>query len=289
MSVESSIAAVGPFTGFGNFLAKELRDWWNSWRLIVVFLIMTTLLVLMVFFAFKDELDGPMIPFTGTTNSPPSHELIATRFLLQTWSPGGGLVLQIFIIIFSTMGLLTTEKSSGTLAWNLTKPLGRTGLLVAKWLAGTSVLWLAMCVFPLLIAIICMALGHGITPIFSKLFPVIAGAFLWIGLWVLLALTISLGFQSQAAVAGILLAFWIIPNLFGLLMRQVLGQDTMSFIVDRLATNSPFWSYDLFADDDLFLYKLPPRKNVFYYAFVAWFIVLSVVSLRIFNRQEIST
>jgi ABC-type transport system involved in multi-copper enzyme maturation permease subunit len=283
--LDTDHAPVGPFTGFGNYLRKEFRDWWNSWRLIIIFGVMTLLLTLSVFFAFSkfqkaNQKQGVELP---------SDELVATRFVLGPFENGPGLVLQIFIMIFSTMGLLTVEKSTGTLAWNLTKPIGRTGLLFAKWLAATAMLWLSMCVLPMAIGSACMSAYHHITPDFAMIAPIIGAAFAWIGLWVLLALTISLGFQSQAAVAGIIIAFWAVPNLFGVLMGEVVGKDAMNWIVDRLATNAPFWSYDLFADEKLFTWRHPEKKNIYFYAFAVWTVVLSVLSVRIFNRQEIGS
>lgn len=284
MSMEDSHDSVGPFTGFGNFLRKELRDWWKSWRLIVVFAVMTLILSMMVFKGYKNVQEKEQL-LPGQTK-----ELIATRLLLVVFEPPpnvAGLVVQIFIMIFSTMGLMTNEKSSGTLAWNLSKPLGRTGLFVAKWLAATIMLWLCMCVGPVTVASICMKAYHKIDVDIVKMAPVVGASVAWIALWVLLSLTVSLRFQSQAAVAGIMIAFWAAPNLFGVLLRWVFGDEAYSYIVDRLATNSPFWSYELFADADLFRFGRPEPKNIFIYAWAVWMVVLSVISLRIFNRQEI--
>ncbi len=283
------LPAVGPFTGFGNFLLKEFRDWWKSWRLIIIFALMTLLLTAMVFFGFSNYLKFKQMRMPGA--EAPSDQLLATSFMLEVFNiqRGPGLILQIFMIIFSTMGLLTVEKATGTLAWNLSKPLGRTGLLFAKWLAATTMLWLGMCVLPMTIAYTCMSLYHHITPDFDRIAPIVGAACAWIGLWVLLALTISLGFESQAAVAGIIIAFWAVPNLLGVLLGQVIGDESMSWVVDRLATNSPIWAYSLFADKQLYApwEHAPVWKNIYLYSFAVWTVVLSVLSVRIFNRQEI--
>lgn len=277
------VSPVGPFTGFGNFLRKELKDWWKSWRLIIIFVIPTLIMTLEVFFAFEDRVR--MIErFKADGESQVSKSIVATFMLLQLFQTP---MLFVIIIIFSTMGILTNEKSTGTLAWNLTKPLGRTGLFVAKWLAATMAIWVAMCVLPVVTAGLCLSGFHGVQPQWEKMWPIVVAAFAWIGFWVLLGLTISLGFQSQAAVAGITFGFWIVPNLFGLLMGEVLGKETRDWILDRFAPNAPFWSYELLADKDLFFFAKKEAKNVWYYAFAAWTIVLSVFSLRVFNRQEI--
>jgi ABC-type transport system involved in multi-copper enzyme maturation permease subunit len=315
---------VGAFTGFGNFFRKEVLDWWNSWRLIIVFAIPTFIIAMMVFFAFthmkermeslaaegrqiekseqfREENNLPNPPNSGNGHRSERKlatmvesrvlQIVATYSLLGLFA-GDGAALFIIIIVFSTMGLLTSEKSTGTLAWNLTKPLGRTGLFVAKWLAATTMLWLAMCVAPVAIGSLCMKLYHGILPDVAAMAPVIAAAFAWIGLWVLLVLTFSLGFQSPAAVGGIAIAFWIVPMLFGLLLREVVGKESADWLMDRLATRSPMWAFPLFAGGDLQMVARPfgdedSGKNIWIYAFAVWTIVLSVFSIRIFNRQEI--
>ena len=220
---ETALAgAVGPFTGFGNFFRKELGDWWKSWRFLIVLIVMTVIAEFIVFFTY--DLAGRFRrDFQGQIELP-SEQLVVTISALGSLNPHApGIVLQILIIIFSTMGIMAVEKSSGTLAWSLTKPLGRTGLLVAKWLAATMMLWLAMCVVPILISTISISAYYGINPYFDKMAPVVGSAFAWIALWVLLSLTISLGFRSQAAVAGILVAFWLVPYIFGVLMGRCWG------------------------------------------------------------------
>jgi ABC-type transport system involved in multi-copper enzyme maturation permease subunit len=282
-------AIVGPFTGFGNFLMKECRDWWNSWRLIIIFAIPTLILTLMVFFGFTEVLSA-MERMNAAGQQTQTREDIATRMVLGFMMDHGLTILMIFIMIFSTMGILTAEKSTGTLAWNLTKPLGRTGLFVAKWLVATLAIWVAMCVVPSLIAAICMTSYHHITPQYAKMVPVIAASFTWIGLWVLLVLAISLGFQSQGAVGGIMIAFWAVPNLLGLLMGEVLGKETRDWILDRLATNAPFFMPQIVADRSLFhFFERPEWKNVWLWSFGVWVVFLWVISLRIFNRQEVGS
>jgi ABC-type transport system involved in multi-copper enzyme maturation permease subunit len=283
------IAPVGPFTGFGNFLAKECRDWWSSWRLIIIFAIPTLVLTLTVFFGFSEMVRMFEQFPPGGGRAAPTKEAIATHVVLGFMIDHGQTILMIFIIIFSTMGILTVEKSTGTLAWNLTKPLGRTGLFVAKWLVATTAIWLAMSVLPALIASACMSAYHHVTPDYTKMAPIIAASYAWIGLWVLLILTISLWFQSQGAVGGIMIAFWAVPNLLGILMGEVLGKETRDWILDRLATNAPFFLPQFVGDKSLFFFQKTETKDVWLWSFGVWFVVLWVLSLRIFNRQEVGS
>jgi hypothetical protein len=74
-----------------------------------------------------------------------------------------------------------------------------------------------------------------------------------------------------------------------MVMGAIVGNEAMEWIRDRLATNSPFWAYDLLADKQMSFWHKPHWKNIYLYAFTAWTVVLSVLSVRIFNRQEIGS
>lgn len=277
------VSPVGPFTGFGNFFRKELTDWWKSWRLLVVFLVVTLIQVAQVFTEYSRRVQNARYIYGDEKNVPP-ESVIATSVLVdqQYQVP----ILFIFIIVFSTMGILTSEKSTGTLAWNLTKPLGRTGVFLAKLFAATLMLWIAMCILPITLASFCLTVFYDVTPEFRLLAPIVAPAIAWIGFWVLMILTISLGFQSQGAVGGIAIACWVVPWIFNELMGSVFGTETRNWLMDRFGPNAPFWSYYTFADAQLWRHK-GEVKNVYHYFFAGWTIVLGVFSLRVFNRQEI--
>jgi ABC-type transport system involved in multi-copper enzyme maturation permease subunit len=279
---------VGAFTGFGNFMRKELLDWWYSWRILVVFAVPTLVLVLLVFFQFSKALE--QLDQFGVRDQS-TEKIAATRLLLTLLidQVTRMTVLLIFIVIFSTMGLLTVEKSTGTLAWNLTKPLGRAGLFLSKWIVAVGAIWLAMCVLPIIVASICMMAYHHVTPEFDKMAPIVGAAAAWIALWVLLVLTISLGFNSQGAVGGITVAFWAVPNILGFLLEAIFGTDVKDWILDRLATNSPFFLPPMVGDAELFYPDNPEWKNIHIYSLVGWVVVLLAISLHWFNRQEVGS
>src|SRR5258708_34521659 len=103
---DANDAPVGPFTGFGNFFRKELTDWWKSWRLILVFAIPTLVQVLVAIFTYEDRME--MIKrFAERENFGVTKQFVATAVLLEQFMAP---ILFIFIIIFSTMGILATEK-----------------------------------------------------------------------------------------------------------------------------------------------------------------------------------
>jgi ABC-type transport system involved in multi-copper enzyme maturation permease subunit len=280
---------VGPFSGFGNFFRKELRDWWNSWRLILIFLIPTIIEVLVVLFPYRHLMRQDVA--IALTIDGDVRKGVATFFLTSIFVDLNA-ALFILIIIFSTMGILTTEKTSGTLAWNLTKPLGRTGLFVAKWLGATVAIWVAAIVLPVVVATAVMIGYNGVTPDFANIAAVVGIAAAWVGFWVLFILTISLGFRSQAAVGAIAIAFWIVPFVFGILIGEVFGEETKRWIMDRLATRSPFWAASIVLDQNFLLFarsEMTQWKTVWLYAFAVWTVVLTLFSLRVFSRQEIGT
>jgi hypothetical protein len=190
---------------------------------------------------------------------------------------------------------LTTEKSSGTLAWNLTKPLGRTGLFIAKWLAATVMLWLACCVVPVIVSMLILKLYHGVSTDFDTVFMVVIISIAWVGFWVLMVLMISLGFQSQPAVGGIAIAAFLVPLLFFGLLGHVLGVESRDMILDRWAPRSPSWAFPLVAKGDLKTVArlqgedVDQKSSIWIWSFIVWFTLMSAFSLRIFNRQEIGS
>jgi hypothetical protein len=79
------------------------------------------------------------------------------------------------------------------------------------------------------------------------------------------------------------------------LIGQALGKDVAEWILDRFAPNSPFWAFPLVADSDLrMVHRVggedAERKSTIWVAsFAVWTVVLTVLSLRIFNRQEVGS
>src|SRR5882672_11328403 len=87
---------VGPFTGFGNFFFKEIRDWWNSLRLMIVTVLMTMIMLAIVFFLLSNVLDRQQIGRNGM--DAPTKQVISARVLVALLSAEegpGGLILYI--------------------------------------------------------------------------------------------------------------------------------------------------------------------------------------------------
>ena len=147
-----------------------------------------------------------------------------------------------------------------------------------------------MCVLPISIASLLIMTISGVTPEFSKMAPIVGASLLWIGFWVLLMLTISLFFQSQAAVGAIGITLWIIPNALGELLKNVLGEAKGRWFDDCFAPNCASWWYTIAADKDLMpMARDAAVPDAWMIAFAIWSAVLIVFSLWVFNRQEIGS
>jgi ABC-type transport system involved in multi-copper enzyme maturation permease subunit len=110
-----------------------------------------------------------------------------------------------FVIIIAAMALLSGERDRGTLAWNLTNPVSRPSILLAKWLAAMIVFTVVGVLVPRLVAIPVATIAYGELPILGTL--AIHGALSLLEVAFFAALTVALGtvIRSTAGVAGIAL------------------------------------------------------------------------------------
>lgn len=126
--------------GFANLLRKENRDWWGTRRWWINLLIWTLML--------NATLAIPLWLQSG--DSPPDSELTPEE--QAAWIEGhtpesraasgiGTFVdfsgaAAMFGVIIIMQNVLIDEKRSGTAAWLLSKPVSRTGIIVAKLVAN---------------------------------------------------------------------------------------------------------------------------------------------------------
>lgn len=126
--------------GFANVLRKENRDWWGTRRWWVHLIIWTLLLNSTVFIPLFLQSSEPPAQFELTEvereqwiagNSLENRAAGATR----TFVDFAGMALMVGAIIIM-QNVLIDEKRTGTAAWILSKPVSRTGFLVAKLVAN---------------------------------------------------------------------------------------------------------------------------------------------------------
>lgn len=122
---------------FRTLLAKEFREWWRTWKIIVfmaVFLI--TGIISPVLARYTPELlkSIPNLP-AGLADFIPAPTVVdsVAQYLKNTSQFG------ILLVILLTMGIVAQEKERGTAAMLLTKPVSRSAVILAKWLVGMTV------------------------------------------------------------------------------------------------------------------------------------------------------
>ena len=122
---------------FRTLLAKEFREQWRTWKMIVflaVFLI--TGIISPVLAKYTPEIlkSIPNLP-AGLADFIPAPTVADSlaQYLKNTEQFG------ILLVILLTMGVMAQEKERGTAAMLLTKPVSRSAVLLAKWLVGMTI------------------------------------------------------------------------------------------------------------------------------------------------------
>ncbi|MCU0494129.1 MAG: ABC transporter permease [Chloroflexaceae bacterium] len=275
----------GPLLGFGPFVRKEAHEWRRSKRLWI-------LLVLMLLFSLFALL-GPIglralvqtVPAASEMSAPAGTALAmlpdafvspaALSNTLAVIASGSGMAL--FLLVLTTANILVVERQSGTLAWNLTKPLARRSLVLAKWGVATLLFWLASSIVPLLLTFIPGVLLYGGLPtdpllvLGTSLVLLLSSAF-----GVLLVLFLSLFLNNQGAIIGIALGLYFAPLALGNALPEAMRpwlERLWPTHVDR-----PFSA----------LLAGQPLDPIALVAAVAWFIGLTALTFTIFQRQEVN-
>jgi ABC-type transport system involved in multi-copper enzyme maturation permease subunit len=181
-----------PLLGVRPFIAKELREWLRSWRAVTVLVVMTPLMLLNTL--------GPKIGETAALAKgqpvPADLPLDPTVNVLERW-PAWLLLLT----IVAGFNLLVGERDRGTLAWSLSKPLSRSGLIVGKWIAAVVMITVFGIVLPMVASVLAAVLAYGM----PNLGTVVLGTVLLVAtpvFLVALMLALSVIVPGQAAVAG---------------------------------------------------------------------------------------
>jgi ABC-2 type transport system permease protein len=122
---------------FRTLLVKEFREQWRTWKMIVflaVFLI--TGIISPILAKYTPELLKaiPNLPagLAGIIPTPTMADSLA-QYLKNTEQFG------VLLVILLTMGVMAQEKERGTAAMLLTKPVSRSLVILAKWLAGMTI------------------------------------------------------------------------------------------------------------------------------------------------------
>ena len=197
-------AATGPgLLGFGPFLRKELSEWWQRRAILATFGAVTILGVIGTLATRIDELLTGLAPEAAQLD--PTVNVLGAQF--DQWIQ--------FAAIFASIGLLIQERTTGTLAWTLSKPISRSSLLLVKWLVAVVMLTLFGLVLPLAVSVGLATWAYGSTPDLGRV-ATLGGVLIALpAFYVAFNLALSTRLNSQAGVAAIGAGVAMVPLLFG--------------------------------------------------------------------------
>jgi ABC-type transport system involved in multi-copper enzyme maturation permease subunit len=184
--------------GLNNLLDNEFGRWWRTRRWWVQALIWTAVIGFML---------GAMVTQGGADR----ETVVMIYGIFASMFPA-------VAVIITMQSVLIGEKSNGTAAWVLSKPVSRPAFILSKLVANSLTVLVVMVVIPGLVAylLISIALGGPINPLFF-----LAGlGVIWLSLLWYLTFTLMLGafLESRGAVIGISLGLLFIQQyLIGLI------------------------------------------------------------------------
>jgi ABC-2 type transport system permease protein len=211
---------------FRTLLAKEFREQWRTWKMIVfmaVFLI--TGMISPVLAKYTPELLKmvPNLP-AGLADIIPTPTMAdsVVQYLKNTEQFG------ILLVILLTMGVVAQEKERGTAAMLLTKPVSRSAVILAKWLSGMTIVLTGL----LADGLACLAY----TAVLFEPIPFVAFwtlnllLLVYLGVYLTIALTASTLARSQSVAAAgafggliVLLILGSIPRLSDFMPGQLVA------------------------------------------------------------------
>jgi ABC-2 type transport system permease protein len=213
--------------GFQPFLRKEFASWWQSRAALVTFGAVSALATMGTLATQIDEWAGG-VPAAGTLN--PTANVLGGK--LEQWVS--------MAAILATIGILTHERATGTLAWTLSKPVSRTSVLLAKWTASVVMLSIFSVILPLAVSTGVATLVYGSVPeldVVAKYGFVMMGVPAFI---VALNLTLGTRINSPAGIAAIALVVFAAPYILGNLLPSVaeLWPTSIGAMAGMVATGS---------------------------------------------------
>jgi ABC-2 type transport system permease protein len=177
--------------GFGNILAKELRDWFGTRRWWMQALLWVIIFNGLLAVALN------VIPQAGPIDARSGEGLFMTAIteFLRT----AALLGSIGIIVLSQDEIIQ-EKQSGTLAWILSKPVSRTSLLLSKLIANTLGGLIFIIAIPGLIAYLELWLASGIAAPVGPYLLSLAVLLLTLFFYITLSLLLGVVFDQRGPV-----------------------------------------------------------------------------------------
>jgi ABC-type transport system involved in multi-copper enzyme maturation permease subunit len=194
--------------GFEPFLRKELAEWWQCRAAQVTFVVVAALGTLGTLSTRIDQAAGG-VPSTGQLDA--TTNIFASQF--AHWV--------MLAAIFASIGTLTQERTTGTLAWTLSKPVSRSSVLLAKWAAALLALALFSVILPLAWMVVVATVAYGAVPDLAAVAR-FGGVLLAVpALFVAIDLAVATRLDSQAGIAAIAIGIGYAPYLLGTFLPKL--------------------------------------------------------------------
>lgn len=258
-----------PFLGFGTFLRKEFTDWLRGRRAIVVGAVATVLATLGALSAWLETTVGDINIGDGAAVVDAVDRVDPTDPTITSLALFGPPIVA-FLAIVATMSLFPTERDTGTLAWSITKPLSRTSIVLAKWLAAIVAFGVVALAVPIAVAGLASTLAYGGMPDIATVAAVTALHLTVPILYIGITVTAGTVLSSQAGIAGIATFVLLVPSLIGGFLPPA--------IMEALPMNIGAWVTAFVSGA-----PVPWTTPV---AWAATIVGLAVVSIIAFRRQE---
>ncbi len=194
---------ITPLAGFRPFLRKELFEWWKRRAALATFAAVGAFGIIGTLDTRIEEWVEGGTPAAAALD--PTVNVLTAQF--ENWVA--------FAAIFASIGILIQERSTGTLAWTLSKPVSRNAMLLAKWTGGVVMLTIFAILLPLAISVGVATIAYGSVP---DLVAVAKLGGLLVALpafFVALNLALATRLNSQAAIAAIGIGILAVPLFFG--------------------------------------------------------------------------
>jgi ABC-2 type transport system permease protein len=210
-----------PWQGLNAVVLKELADHTSSVRMFVLQLIVMAL-------GFTVLYGGAITKLKETTSEDP---FLLLRLFTTDRSPFPSFVFVLTLFLpLMAIGLgfdaINGEHNRRTLSRILAQPIYRDALLAGKFLAGLATL--GICLIGLWLLVVGVGIGYlGVPPggeeiVRSLIFLVLALAYA--GVWLALAMLLSVVFRSPATAALIALGIWLFFTLIWPMLAQGLAE-----------------------------------------------------------------
>lgn len=205
------------FRGMGIVTLKELSDQLSGWRMFVLELLITATALVSVYGAIQNikesTAEDPFLLLRLFTRGTPLPFVSLLSFLVPLVSIGLG------------FDLVNSEHNQRTLSRVLSQPIYRDALLFGKFLAGLGTMAVSLiALWLLLIGIGIFALGipPGTEEI-ARALVFLAVTIAYAGVWLALALLLSVVFRSAATAALVALGIWLFLTILWPLMMPLVA------------------------------------------------------------------